>query len=519
VNPNSMVTHLLLASLVLVSAAASSSVAEDAAVVATAIEVELAESAAAAPVSGRLFVLTSSSDRQEPRFGPSWFSPEPFFAIDLKDWAAGSLQRLDDKADGFPDKLSRLPSGEYFFQALLDLDFYHSHPNDGVGNLYSSVVKVNWQAASGDGDKIPAAVLKLKLEKVIAPRPFPESKWARQLVIYSPRLSAFHGHEVLQTAAVILPQSYDSQPTRRYPVLYVVSGFGGTYQSMAGRYRNGPPAVAEGETEFIRVMLDGQCKWGHHVYADSARNGPRGAALVEELIAEVDRRYRTVAASTARFVGGHSSGGWSSLWLQVNYPDTFGGVWSTSPDPVDFRDYQEVNLYADPPLSLYTNPQGGRRPLARRGTEPMLWYDSFGKMDDGLGRGGQLRSFEAVFSPLGDNGEPLRMWDRTSGQVNPVVVQSWQNYDINVLIKRRWPQLKSSLAGKLHITTGELDTFYLEGAVEQLIGTLKELGSDAEVEVVPGKDHGSVLTAALVKRQRQQMTESFRRYHPEPPAE
>jgi hypothetical protein len=149
----------------------------------------------------------------------------------------------------------------------------------------------------------------------------------------------------------------------------------------------------------------------------------------------------------------------------------------------------------------------------------MLWYDSFGKMDDGLGRGGQLRSFEAVFSPLGDNGEPLRMWDRTSGQVNPVVVQSWQNYDINVLIKRRWPQLKSSLAGKLHITTGELDTFYLEGAVEQLIGTLKELGSDAEVEVVPGKDHGSVLTAALVKRQRQQMTESFRRYHPEPPAE
>ena len=72
----------------------------------------------------------------------------------------------------------------------------------------------------------------------------------------------------------------------------------------------------------------------------SAKNGPRGAALIKELIPEIDKRYRTVDASTARFVTGHSSGGWSSLWLQVNYPETFGGVWSTAPDPVDFRDYR-----------------------------------------------------------------------------------------------------------------------------------------------------------------------------------
>ena len=83
------------------------------------------------------------------------------------------------------------------------------------------------------------------------------------------------------------------------------------------------------------------------------------------------------------------------------------------------------------------------------------------------------------------------------------------------LLHRRWPVLQHALAGKLHITTGGLDTFYLEGAVEQLIGTLKQLGSDAEVEVVPGKDHGSVLTAELRSRQRRQMTALFAKYHPE----
>ncbi len=482
---------------------------------ANAIQVQLPSSSGDVALSGRLYLLSSQRDGREPRFGPSWFGPEPFFGVEVRGWQPGTTISIDDRADGFPGKLSELPDGVYQMQALLDQDFYHSHPNDGVGNLYSTAVQVRWQRPVGKKKRGVLSVLTLVLEKEIKASPFPASKWVHEVKIPSPRLSLFHGREVIQGAAVILPPSYETMPERRYPVLYVVSGFGGVYQQMASRYRNGGPAAGEGETEFIRVLLDGQCKWGHHVYADSATNGPRGDALVKELVPTVDRRFRTVEASTARFVGGHSSGGWSSLWLQVNYPDLFGGVWSTSPDPVDFRDYQQVNLYADPPLSLYTDEQGNRRPLARRGNEPILWYRSFGKMDDCLGRGGQLRSFEAVFSPLGKDGLPIKLWDRESGRIDSGVAQMWENYDINLLLRRRWPTLKESLSGKIHITTGELDTFYLEGAVEQLIGTLKELGSDAEVEVVPGKDHGSVLTAALRSRERRQMTALFARHHPE----
>jgi hypothetical protein len=478
------------------------------------IEVQLPSSAGES-VSGRLLVLTSRRDGREPRFGPDWFGPEPFFGLEVRDWQPGTTITIDDQADGFPGKLSELPPGEYHVQALLDQDFYHAHPNEGVGNLYSDPVQIQWQRPVGKKNRGGSSSLTLVLDKEIEAWTFPASKWVHEVKIPSPRLSLFHGREVIQGVAVILPPSYEAMPERRYPVLYVVSGFGGVYQRMATRYRNGSPPAGEGETEFIRVLLDGQCKWGHHVYANSATNGPRGAALVMELLPTVDRRFRTVAASTARFVAGHSSGGWSSLWLQFNYPDTFGGVWSTSPDPVDFRDYQQVNLYADPPLSLYTDEHGNRRPLARQGNEPIIWYPSFGKMDDCLGRGGQLRSFEAVFSPLGEDGLPAKLWNREGGRIDPRVARAWENYDINLLLRRRWPVLKDSLAGKIHITTGGLDTFYLEGAVEQLIGTLKELGSDAQVEVVPGKNHGNVITPALRSRERRQMTAAFARHHPE----
>ena len=281
-------------------------------------------------------------------------------------------------------------------------------------------------------------------------------------------------------------------------------------------YPNGAPPLEAGEVEVIRVLLSGDCRWGHHAFADSATNGPRGEALVKELIPHIDATYRTVPVATGRFLTGHSSGGWSSLWLQVNYPETFGGVWSTAPDPVDFHDWQQVDLYASPPPSLYHDEQGNRRPIARQGTTPIVWYASFAKMDDVLARGGQLRSFEAVFSPLGDDGLPKRMWDRETGRLDPDVVQAWSKYDISRLVKDNWLTLEPQLRGKLHVYAGEFDTFYLEGAVSRLAESLKQLGSDAEVVVVPGKNHSDLLSKDLRHKIMRQLAAVFVAAHGTP---
>jgi len=480
---------ILLASLALASAQVHAAVT---------FRVTLPEDAPAEAASGRLYVLLSQRGTREPRFGPDWFSPEPFFGLDVEGLQPGEEITVDDSADGFPKKLSKLPPGKYRAQALLATNPDTQNYAHGAGNRYSDVQEFTVRRGQDD-------VIDFALTEVIPTAEPIDHPRLREIQLRSELLSKFHGRDVFERAIVVLPDGYDEHRDERYPVAYAIPGFGGSERD-ALRYL---PFVDAGQEPMIVVALSGQCQWGHHVYADSATNGPRGQALIEEMIPHIDEQFRTVASPDGRFVMGHSSGGWSSLWLQVEYPDTFGGVWSTSPDPVDFRDYQQINLYANPPQNMYVDPKGNRRPLARRGTEPVLWYDDFSQMDDVIARGGQLRSFEAVFSPLDAEGLPRKLWNRDTGEIDPETAEAWKAYDIHLKLEREWPEIGPSLQGKLNIITGELDTFYLEGAVEKLKPALEKLGSDAIVEIIPGKDHGNILTSGMMMRIRGEMMKKY----------
>jgi hypothetical protein len=467
----------------------------------------LAAEVADQPVSGRLLVFFSQRSRQ-PIQGPSWFSPEPFFGMDVQQLAPGESVTVDDRAAALADPVSRIPPGHYRVQAILDHDFYYASPRNGPGNFYSQPVEVQVQPGQ------PGVTVQLTLDQVVPAPEYRESEFLKFVEIDSKLLGDFHKRQVLERAMVVLPASYHRQPQRRYPVSLVVTGFGGTLNRLQNRWRDGQPPPGPGETEFIQVWLTGQCKWGHHVYANSVTNGPRGDMLVQEMIPEIDRRFRTIAEPAARFVGGHSSGGWSSLWLQVTYPDTFGGVWSTAPDPVDFRDWQGTNLYAGD-ANVYFDADGQPRPLARAGQRVLVSYPDFTRMDDVLGRGGQIRSFEAVFSPLNEQGLPAHLWDRSTGVVDANVLEHWKKYDISRQLQKNWSQLEPRLRGKLHVYMGDQDTFYLEGATRLLAERLRRLGSDAVVEIFPGRNHGNLLTAELRSRIRREMSERYWQQFPQ----
>ena len=341
------------------------------------------------------------------------------------------------------------------------------------------------------------------------PTNYEDSKFIKFVELNSNLLGKFHGRDVVDRAMIVLPASYESAPNRRYPVYYEITGFGGTLKQLQRRWLRGQSTPADNQAEFIRVCLTGQCKWGHHVYANSATNGPRGDALVHEMIPEIDKRFRTIAEPTARFVGGHSSGGWSSLWLQVNYPNTFGGVWSTAPDPVDFRDWQGTDLYSSAP-NVYFDSNGNKKPLARAGRKVLMHYVDFTKMDDvSCTRAGKIRSFDAVFSATNKFGEPYHCWDRSTGDVNLKVVDYWKQYDISLLLKNNWQELQPKLKSKLHVYMGSVDTFYLEGATIKLKERLEELGSDAVIEIFPGKDHGNLMSVKLRNRIMREMSEQY----------
>src|SRR5262249_47181854 len=154
-----------------------------------------------------------------------------------------------------------------------------------------------------------------------------------------------------------------------------------------------------------------------------------------------------------------------------------------APDPIDFRDFQQIDLYR-PGVNMFADEQGRPRPLARSAGKPLVYYKAFSDMERIMGHGGQLGSFEAVFGPRGPDGQPRKLWDRTTGAVDPAVARAWQQYDIRLTLERRWKDLGPRLAGKLHVYVGGADSFYLEGAVGRLREALARLGSDAVVEVV-----------------------------------
>src|SRR5487761_1801788 len=70
------------------------------------VNVTLDAGAVDQPLNGRLFVYCSRQPAGEPRLGPDWFAPDPFFAIDVTNFKPGLTRVLDDRADGFPDHLS-----------------------------------------------------------------------------------------------------------------------------------------------------------------------------------------------------------------------------------------------------------------------------------------------------------------------------------------------------------------------------------------------------------------------------
>lgn len=166
---------------------------------------------------------------------------------------------------------------------------------------------------------------------------------------------------------------------------------------------------------------------------------------------------------------GHSSGGWAMLWLQVNYPALFGGAWISAPDITDFTEYEGVDI---------------TRPGARIVSE-------MGRMEAVLGDyGGQASSFEAVFSPRGDDGLPMRLYDRASGAIDPAVARHWrENWDVTQIVRNRWPARGRDLDGKLHVWVGAEDQFGLDRSVRNLEAAVTAVRGRADFTYVPGKGH------------------------------
>jgi len=441
------------------------------------------------PFSGDVFVAFATSG--EPRVAmQAWFGAPPVMRFSVANVSAGATVSLTaaDAVARFPVEWATLggntaESHPWRVQAIARRSRTGRQAGLDEGDVYSQVVDITYDSRSD-------TVVHLDLAAVVPPRRMPESERTHVFEFRSPSLSAFYGFDYTLRAGVLLPSHYGDE--ERYPVVYSITGFGGTYEAIRGWEAAAAPGTPLDDC--IVVVPDATNRYGHSVFCDSASIGPWGAALVEELIPALEAEYGGAGADE-RYVTGVSSGGWSSLWLQVTYPEAFAGCWSHVPDPIDFHDFQGIDLYdALPdkkPRNMYVDEHGAPRPLARNGDRVLVTYEEFVRHEDVLNPGGQIRSFEATFSPRGDDGAPRRVFDVATGAIDHSVAATWRKYDISERLLNGWPELRARLRGKIHVYAGELDTFYLQGAVVRFrdLARAKGMLEDMEIEVVPGMPH------------------------------
>jgi S-formylglutathione hydrolase FrmB len=445
------------------------------------------------PVSGRLLLFVSRGHGDK-EVDMDMMAPAKTYiaAREVPYRAPGQTVEVDADDLVFPAPLSNAAPGDYEAQAILDVGHTYNYSGRTPGDMESDVaVLPAWDPKQ---QKPPALALTMTV-------PEPPDTLGKSLDVISalelvdfrsPALSQFWGRDIRMKAWVLLPPGYSSHPKERYPTVYFTHGFGGTLAGLRARFA---PILYQrmksGKMpEMVWVLLDESSATGTHEFADGVNNGPWGTALTSELIPYLENHYRMDARVSGRFLQGHSSGGWATLWLQTAYPQIFGGTWSTSPDPSDFHAFSTVGLYAAN-ANMYHRPDGSAQPIIRMHGTVLATMEQLAHMEAVLGDyGGQLASFEWVFSPRGPDGRPLQMFNRTTGAVDPQVVKYWgDHYDIAHRIETNWTVLAPNLKGKIHLFVGTDDTFYLDGAAHRLQSLLDRLNGQAQFTFVPGRTH------------------------------
>ncbi|SFK77261.1 MULTISPECIES: alpha/beta hydrolase family protein [unclassified Caulobacter] len=149
------------------------------------------------------------------------------------------------------------------------------------------------------------------------------------------------GEAVDRDVAVYLPPGYAANPTRRYPVVYVLHGYALTVDGFAGLLQAPQTlegAFASGAPDVIVVLPDTQTLHNGSMYSSSVTIGDWEGFITRDLVAYVDAHYRTIPDRLSRGLAGHSMGGYGATRLGMKHPETFGALYIMSPCCLSARD-------------------------------------------------------------------------------------------------------------------------------------------------------------------------------------
>lgn len=499
--------------------------------------VRLEPGASKQTLEGRVYVIVSRNKDSEPRaqLGDYTDAP-PFWGLNATLKPGQSVTIADQPGlRGYPlATLKALPPGRYFVQAFLNVYTtfkrgdgatvkLHLPCGDGhnpfasPGNVYSKVRSLEVSASSN---------VVLRLDQVIKPDPpVPaggscqqgnpkDTTHLKHLKLKSALLTKFWGREMFVGADVLLPRDYADNPDQRYPVVYVHGHFSGDGAVMG--FTEPPATGAKDErSDFskwwltdaapraILVSFRHENPFFDSSYAvNSANVGPYGDVIAKELVPLVDSSFRTIPERWARRLTGESTGGWQAMAQMIFYPDLYGGVIADAPDPLDFHNFELVDVYKDKNAYFNTSDGGwvvAARPSTRKrngdtittNQQENLWELALGTSTrSGLGN---WDIWQATYSPRGPDGYPAPIWNKETGVIDPKVAQAWKAFDLREVVVKNWASLSSKLTGRMEISVGDNDNYFLNNGVIGFEAGLKSLAPFPELTVnyVRGAGHGS----------------------------
>ena len=535
---NAMRSSRVLLSVMLACAAMSSLA------VAQSFTVSFPKERSAKPLDGRLLLLLSNDDSEEPRMQIN-DTPrtQMIFGVTVDGLAPGATATVDTKAAGFPvGSLNDVPPGWYTVQAVLNL-YETFHRSDGStvklhmdqgegqhwsltpGNLYSKPRRI---AIPSDKKEWLSSPISILLTEVIPPiAEVKDTKYVRRIKIRSALLTKFWGRPMFLSAVVLVPEGFDEHPEARYPEMvfedhfvdgiddfrdtppdpnlkpdyserFHLAGYNRIQQEEA--YKTYQTWVGAKYPRYLVIKIQHANPYYDDSYAvNSANLGPYGDAIETELMPAIEKQFRGIGQGWARFLYGGSTGGWESLAVQIFYPTHYNGAFVACPDPVDFHEYTNIDLYNDKNAFYLIGAHAQIEQPAMRDYlgHTLITTKSVNGYELALGdhgrSGEQFDIWQAVYSPEGADGYPQPIFDKATGVIDHKVAAYWHDhYDLNAILQRDWKALGPQLQGKLHLYVGSDDTYFLNDAVYRMEDFLKSTTDppyDGEVAYGPRAEH------------------------------
>ncbi|WP_131740506.1 alpha/beta hydrolase [Actinomadura roseirufa] len=276
---------------------------------------------------------------------------------------------------------------------------------------------------------------------------------------------------------VYVPPGYDDEPERRYPSVYVITGFTGH----VGLWRNRTPfrqpfpetadaLFAAGDTPpAILVFVDAWTAYGGSQYVDSPGTGRYHSYICDEVVPWVDARYRTLDAPEHRAISGKSSGGYGAMITPMLRPDLFGALATHAGDAL----FEYCYLPEFPTCVRHLRAYDGD--IGR-------WWDDFrGRTSFTRPEDHELLNLLAMTAcySASEDGRPELPFDPVTGVLRPEVWERWLAWDPVRMVPGHAAALRSQRA--IWIDAGTRDEWFLDIGAEAFRGALLDAGVAEDV--------------------------------------